>query len=88
VFRLTLPRVAGAELVGSPLPLAPDETELAEGPSAGGLAETNGASVVLADGALVVVGQPDQALDDERQDPGTAETVTTPAGAAEPASRG
>jgi two-component system, OmpR family, sensor histidine kinase MtrB len=88
VFRLTLPRVAGAELVGSPLPLAPDETELAEGPSAGGLAETNGASVVLADGALVVVGQPDQALDEERQDPGTAETVTTPAGAAEPASRG
>jgi two-component system sensor histidine kinase MtrB len=28
VFRLTLPRVAGAELVGSPLPLGPDEAEV------------------------------------------------------------
>jgi two-component system sensor histidine kinase MtrB len=31
VFRLTLPRVAGAELAGSPLPLGPDEAELAPG---------------------------------------------------------
>jgi two-component system, OmpR family, sensor histidine kinase MtrB len=44
VFRLTLPRIAGAHLVGSPLPLAPDEAELAEGLAADGLAETNGAS--------------------------------------------
>ncbi len=29
VFRLTLPRLAGAELVGSPLPLGPDEAEIA-----------------------------------------------------------
>jgi two-component system, OmpR family, sensor histidine kinase MtrB len=29
VFRLTLPRVAGAELAGSPLPLGPDEADLA-----------------------------------------------------------
>ena len=29
VFRLTLPRVAGQELVGSPLPLGPDEAEVA-----------------------------------------------------------
>jgi two-component system sensor histidine kinase MtrB len=29
VFRLTLPRVAGQELVGSPLPLGPDEAEIA-----------------------------------------------------------
>jgi len=29
VFRLTLPRVAGQELVGSPLPLGPDEAEMA-----------------------------------------------------------
>jgi two-component system sensor histidine kinase MtrB len=29
VFRLTLPRVAGAELAGSPLPLGPDEAEVA-----------------------------------------------------------
>lgn len=28
VFRLTLPRVTGAELAGSPLPLGPDEAEL------------------------------------------------------------
>ncbi len=28
VFRLTLPRIAGAELVGSPLPLGPDEAEV------------------------------------------------------------
>jgi len=29
VFRLTLPRVAGQELAGSPLPLGPDEAEIA-----------------------------------------------------------
>jgi two-component system, OmpR family, sensor histidine kinase MtrB len=29
VFRLTLPRVTGQELVGSPLPLGPDEAEIA-----------------------------------------------------------
>ena len=31
VFRLTLPRVTGQELAGSPLPLGPDETEIAAG---------------------------------------------------------
>jgi len=31
VFRLTLPRVAGARLEGSPLPLGPDEAELVAG---------------------------------------------------------
>jgi two-component system sensor histidine kinase MtrB len=31
VFRLTLPRVAGQELAGSPLPLGPDEAEAAAG---------------------------------------------------------
>jgi two-component system sensor histidine kinase MtrB len=31
VFRLTLPRVVGQELAGSPLPLEPDEVELAAG---------------------------------------------------------
>jgi two-component system sensor histidine kinase MtrB len=41
VFRLTVPRVAGQELAGSPLPLEPDEAEIAVGlgrvepPSAG-----------------------------------------------------
>ncbi len=32
VFRLTLPRLAGVELAGSPLPLGPDEAELADRP--------------------------------------------------------
>jgi two-component system, OmpR family, sensor histidine kinase MtrB len=31
VFRLTLPRIAGQELVGSPLPLEPDEAEIIVG---------------------------------------------------------
>ncbi len=44
VFRLTLPRTAGAELAGSPLPLAPDEAELADGSATGSRAEANGAS--------------------------------------------
>jgi two-component system, OmpR family, sensor histidine kinase MtrB len=49
VFRLTLPRISGGDLVGSPLPLAPDEAELAEGLASNGLAssglaETNGSS--------------------------------------------
>lgn len=38
VFRLTLPRTAGAQLAGSPLPLEPDEPELADGAAATGLA--------------------------------------------------
>jgi two-component system sensor histidine kinase MtrB len=41
VFRLTLPRTVGVELAGSPLPLAPDEAELADG-STGSLAGVNG----------------------------------------------
>jgi two-component system, OmpR family, sensor histidine kinase MtrB len=36
VFRLTLPRVAGAELAGSPLPLGPDDAEVAVGLTATG----------------------------------------------------
>jgi two-component system sensor histidine kinase MtrB len=35
VFRLTLPRVTGASLAGSPLPLIPDEAELATVPKEG-----------------------------------------------------
>jgi len=35
VFRLTLPRVAGQELVGSPLPLGPDEAEILTSLNAG-----------------------------------------------------
>jgi two-component system, OmpR family, sensor histidine kinase MtrB len=38
VFRLTLPRTAGAQLAGSPLPLGPDEPELPAGAAATGLA--------------------------------------------------
>jgi two-component system sensor histidine kinase MtrB len=34
VFRLTLPRSTGTELAGSPLPLGPDEAELATGAGA------------------------------------------------------
>jgi len=59
VFRLTLPRIAGADLVGSPLPLAPDEAELAEELVADGLAETNGASA--AGLAAASVADPDAA---------------------------
>jgi two-component system sensor histidine kinase MtrB len=104
VFRLTLPRTAGADLAGSPLPLAPDEAGLADGPATGSLAETNGASAAgraVASGAgpavasaavaasgVVAVGQDDPAPDAEGRGPGAAETVATPAGAAKPASRG
>jgi two-component system, OmpR family, sensor histidine kinase MtrB len=42
VFRLTLPRTAGAELAGSPLPLAPDESDA----STGSLADTDGATAL------------------------------------------
>lgn len=38
VFRLTLPRAAGAQLAGSPLPLGPDEPELPAGAAGTGLA--------------------------------------------------
>jgi two-component system, OmpR family, sensor histidine kinase MtrB len=109
VFRLTLPRIAGADLVGSPLPLAPDEAELAEelvtdGLAAGGLPEANGvgaaglaaasaAGSAAADAAGVAIGviavsQADPAPDAEDGRPGADETVATPAGATEPASRG
>jgi len=36
VFRLTLPKIAGQELAGSPLPLGPDDAELTGGPSGTG----------------------------------------------------
>jgi two-component system sensor histidine kinase MtrB len=45
VFRLTLPRVAGQELAGSPLPLGPDEAEVAAtelGPGARSAPEITG----------------------------------------------
>ena len=45
LFRLTLPRAAGVELAGSPLPLGPDEAELTAGPAAAGPAVVNGAAV-------------------------------------------
>jgi two-component system sensor histidine kinase MtrB len=35
VFRLTLPRITGAELAGSPLPLVPDDVEPSVGPGDG-----------------------------------------------------
>jgi two-component system, OmpR family, sensor histidine kinase MtrB len=44
VFRLTLPRVAGAELAGSPLPLGPDEAELADRPLSAVPAAANGSA--------------------------------------------
>jgi two-component system, OmpR family, sensor histidine kinase MtrB len=121
VFRLTLPRIAGADLVGSPLPLAPDEAELAEGPAVVSLAETNGASPArpaaagaadpaAADPAglaaaasvagpaaaraaaaaigVIAVDPADPAPDAQDRGPGADETVATPAGVTEPASRG
>jgi len=42
VFRLTLPRSVGAELAGSPLPLGPDEAEVADTAAAVGLADVQG----------------------------------------------
>jgi two-component system, OmpR family, sensor histidine kinase MtrB len=44
VFRLTLPRAAGAELAGSPLSLGPDEAELADLPPGAGLAAADGSA--------------------------------------------
>ena len=61
VFRLTLPRLAGVELAGSPLPLGPDEAELADRPPAAGPAAANGpaatsGSVVTAAGMAMSPG--------------------------------
>src|SRR6185437_4085999 len=61
VFRLTLPRTLGEELAGSPLPLGPDEAEMAAvvehlagqrdvSVAAFGLAEVAGQAAVLANG--------------------------------------
>jgi two-component system, OmpR family, sensor histidine kinase MtrB len=57
VFRLTLPRAAGVELAGSPLPLGPDEAELGGGPAAATPVGADGADPagpVLVDGVLAV----------------------------------
>jgi two-component system, OmpR family, sensor histidine kinase MtrB len=61
VFRLTLPRLAGVELAGSPLSLGPDEAELADRPPAAGPAAANGpaatsGSVVTAPGMAMSPG--------------------------------
>jgi two-component system, OmpR family, sensor histidine kinase MtrB len=53
VFRLTLPRLAGVELAGSPLPLGPDEAELADRPPAAGPAAANGPAATS--GSVVTV---------------------------------
>jgi len=44
VFRLTLPRAAGVEVSGSPLPLGPDEAGLADRPATAGPVAANGAA--------------------------------------------
>jgi two-component system sensor histidine kinase MtrB len=45
VFRLTLPRAAGVELAGSPLPLGPHEADLAAGSAAAGPAASGAVPV-------------------------------------------
>jgi two-component system sensor histidine kinase MtrB len=91
VFRLTLPRTVGAELAGSPLPLAPDE---ADG-SAASLADTDAAALpdgVMANGAVapgasgadgLAVGQRDAGSPaaSEAADGDGVGTVGAPAGA-------
>jgi two-component system, OmpR family, sensor histidine kinase MtrB len=53
VFRLTLPRTVGAELAGSPLPLVPDEAEVADAAARLNLAD-GASTVALADGMPVL----------------------------------
>ena len=92
VFRLTLPRTVGADLAGSPLPLAPDE---ADG-STGSLADTDAAAAlavgVSANGAVapgapgadgLAAGQPDAdgPAAPENADSDGVGTVGTSAGA-------
>jgi two-component system sensor histidine kinase MtrB len=48
VFRLTLPRTVGGQLAGSPLPLCPDEAEIA---AADGVAGVDSAAYSAGDGA-------------------------------------
>jgi two-component system, OmpR family, sensor histidine kinase MtrB len=55
VFRLTLPRTAGVELAGSPLPLGPDEADLAAGPAAAGTAGADGAAPAGVNSVIAVV---------------------------------
>jgi len=50
VFRLTLPRTAGAELAGSPLPLGPNEADLANGAATVSLADPTVAGGTTPDG--------------------------------------
>jgi hypothetical protein len=52
VFRLTLPRTVGAELAGSPLPLAPDESD----GSTGSLADADGTAALPLGGGANGVG--------------------------------
>ncbi|HEY1323120.1 MAG TPA: MtrAB system histidine kinase MtrB [Streptosporangiaceae bacterium] len=53
VFRLTLPRTAGGQLVGSPLPLGPDGTDVAQAIADGGVVEPDG---VVASGDVIAAG--------------------------------
>jgi two-component system, OmpR family, sensor histidine kinase MtrB len=72
VFRLTLPRTAGGELAGSPLPLGPDDLNLTAGPDAGGLS-TGAVTVRLVGGALI-------AGLAEGKGPGAADGAAAPSG--------
>ena len=89
VFRLTLPRTIGAELAGSPLPLAPDEADgstaiLADTDAAAALAVGVGAVPPRASGADgLAAGSPDEgspAAHEAANGDGVG-TVGTPAGA-------
>ncbi len=95
VFRLTLPRAAGAELAGSPLPLVPDQAEVADVAGTVGLVDGNGtarradgiAAIRLADGSDAIrLGDGSGVSGLARLAGNTAETVAA-AGGPEPAAQ-
>jgi two-component system, OmpR family, sensor histidine kinase MtrB len=67
VFRLTLPRAAGAQLAGSPLPLGPDEPELADGAAGTTLASQPAADGDPGQAAAAATDRPEPAHQGRRQ---------------------
>jgi hypothetical protein len=77
VFRLTLPRTLGEELAGSPLPLGPDEAEVAAvAEHLVGQPDVSVAGFVLADVAVGEAGPAAALADDDGRPAGHGQLAT------------
>ena len=68
MFRLTLPRAAGGQLAGSPLPLGPAGADVVQAVADGGVVEPNGVippgNALTTGGVVAILVNPQSAAED------------------------